>query len=48
MSGGSGASLYYTPYMSVRAGAYTRIRCLLMGSPATCATVATAGGVYGI
>jgi len=47
MSGGSGASSYYTPYMCMRAGAHTRIRCLSMETAATYATIATAGGAYG-
>jgi hypothetical protein len=48
MSGVSGVSFHYTPYMSVRLRTYTRICCFGMGTAATCATVATAGGLHGV
>ena len=48
MSGVSGVSFYYTPYISIRSRTYTRMCCRAMETNATCATVAAAGGVYGI
>ncbi len=43
MSGASGGSSYYTPYISIRP-----LVCLLaVGTPATYATTALTGGWYG-